>query len=336
MTFNENLDPDWTPAGGAFTVSGGRTGTGTAAISTTTATVVLDSAVSAGETVTVSYVKPASNPLRDAAGNEVASFSGQPVTNNTPGGGPPAASTTTASSALLRPPPHHSTTSTAAACKPSAHGDAVVRTLRGGAGRRGDADGLGLPDPDEDPLAYAWSASAGVIAEAADSPTARWTAPATAGRVAIRVEVSDGEGGTAAAEVSVDVLVVLPEQMSFDLPDRGAATSSTGGEAGSLRTGYGRIRPVEGMATASGIALFQFRDPEGVLITEAAVPAAAPRSPGTDLHRRSAARVTTAVAFANPDDRPAEISFYVTDTARGAGQAGGASRWRPSGTWRDC
>ena len=37
--------------------------------------------ISPGETVTVSYTKPATNPLKDAAGNEVASFTDQAVTN---------------------------------------------------------------------------------------------------------------------------------------------------------------------------------------------------------------------------------------------------------------
>ena len=169
-------------------------------------------------------------------------------------------------------------------------------------------------DPDEDPLTYAWSASTGVIAEADDPATARWTAPATVGRVTIRVEVSDGEGGTAAAEVSVDVLVVVPEQMSFDLPDQGTTTSTTGGEADSPRTGYGWIRSGEGMATPSGIALFQFRDPEGVLITETAVPAATPILQGR-IFAEVGNSVNTAVAFANPNGQPVDISFYLTDTA---------------------
>ena len=102
--------------------------------------------------------------------------------------------------------------------------------------------------------------------------------------------------------------------MSFDIPDRGMSTSSTGGEADSPRTGYGRIRPEGGMAVPSGIALFQFRDPEGVLITETSVPAAAPIRQGRIFAEVGGAVVTT-VAFANPNDRPSEVSFYVTDTA---------------------
>ena len=69
------------PPGSAFTVSATKdgsmrtiAGTGTVALSGATATVTLASAVAGGETVTVSYVKPDTNPLRDAAGNEAANF----------------------------------------------------------------------------------------------------------------------------------------------------------------------------------------------------------------------------------------------------------------------
>ena len=84
VTFDENLDTSSLPAGSAFTVSGGRTGTGTVSVSGAVASVTLDRAVTAGETVTVSYTTPTANPLQDAAGNDVADFSGKDVTNNTP------------------------------------------------------------------------------------------------------------------------------------------------------------------------------------------------------------------------------------------------------------
>ncbi|MYE13244.1 MAG: hypothetical protein F4X99_16650, partial [Gammaproteobacteria bacterium] len=84
VTFGEALDPASAPAGSAFEVTGGRTGTGTATLSEATATVELDAAVPAGETVTVSYTHPGTgnSPLRDGSGNEVATFSGGMVTNN--------------------------------------------------------------------------------------------------------------------------------------------------------------------------------------------------------------------------------------------------------------
>ena len=169
-------------------------------------------------------------------------------------------------------------------------------------------------DPDGDRLAYAWSASDGVIVIADDTAAVRWTAPDRIGTVTIRVQVYDGEGGSDAARVAIEVLVVLPERMSFDISDRGTATFTTGGQADSPRAGYGLIRADGGMATPSGIALFQFRDSEGVLITEASVPAAAPVRQGR-IFAEVGDSVNTAVAFVNPNRRPVDISFYLTDTA---------------------
>ena len=60
-------------------------------------------------------------------------------------------------------------------------------------------------DPDGDPLTYAWSAPRGGFDGATDAATARWTAPAQTGPVTIRVRVSDGRGGTASAEVAVEI-----------------------------------------------------------------------------------------------------------------------------------
>ena len=168
-------------------------------------------------------------------------------------------------------------------------------------------------DPDDDPLTYAWSASDGVLPDAAATATVQWTAPATIGAVTIRVEVSDGEGGTAEAEVTVDVLVAVPEQSSFDIPDRGAQSFSTTGEAETLRAGYGQIRAQGGSPTPSGIALFRFRDRQGALISEASVPAAEP-VPWGRIFAEVGGPVSTAVAFANPNSRPADIDYYVTDT----------------------
>ena len=91
VTFDEALDEDSAPAGSSFTVtatpSGGAartlTGTGTAGVSGATVTVTLDGTVSSGETLTVSYEAPDTNPLRNAAGHDVADFSGQPASYRT-------------------------------------------------------------------------------------------------------------------------------------------------------------------------------------------------------------------------------------------------------------
>ena len=169
-------------------------------------------------------------------------------------------------------------------------------------------------DPDSYPLAYAWSASDGVISVSGDTAAVRWTAPDRIGTVTIRVQVFDGEGGSDEAQVAIEVLVVLPERTPFDISDRGTATFTTGGQADSPRAGYGLIRADRGMATPSGIALFQFRDSEGVLITEASVPAAAPVRQGR-IFAEVGDSVNTAVAFVNPNRQPVDISFYLTDTA---------------------
>ncbi len=96
VTFNELLNWTVSPAGSAFTVSatpsGGSArsiaGTGTVALSGKTAAVTLASAVAAGETVTVAYTKPASGDVvEDPAGNDLATFSGESVTNNTAAAG---------------------------------------------------------------------------------------------------------------------------------------------------------------------------------------------------------------------------------------------------------
>ena len=95
VTFDEDLDSGSLPARSSFCVNAtppgdfarsfcGSSGSTTlAAGSSNLLEVVLSEAVLPGETVTVAYTKPASNPLQDAGSNEVASFSGKPVTNTT-------------------------------------------------------------------------------------------------------------------------------------------------------------------------------------------------------------------------------------------------------------
>ena len=77
-------------------------------------------------------------------------------------------------------------------------------------------------DPDGDPLTYAWSAPAGSFS-GANEAVARWTAPAEPGGVTIRVEVSDGRGGSASAAVTVDVFNSPPAfrqpTYGFELPE---------------------------------------------------------------------------------------------------------------------
>ena len=84
LTFFEALDGESTPAAGAFAVTVGASDTANTvtavAIDGAKVTLTLTTDVAASATnVKVDYTKPATNPLRDAAGNDAATFSGQAV-----------------------------------------------------------------------------------------------------------------------------------------------------------------------------------------------------------------------------------------------------------------
>ena len=85
LTFSEGLDGSSVPAPAAFDVSVDGTSGAPAAVGVSgrTVTLTLAEAVEPGAVVTVSYT-PGGNPLRDAAGNEVAAFSGRPVSHGAP------------------------------------------------------------------------------------------------------------------------------------------------------------------------------------------------------------------------------------------------------------
>ncbi len=90
ITFDEALDTSSVPAASAFTVKVDGTAEGTptnVSISGAVVTLTLATALDGGQSsVTVDYTNPgtANSPLKDAANNEVATFTGQSVTNNAP------------------------------------------------------------------------------------------------------------------------------------------------------------------------------------------------------------------------------------------------------------
>ena len=86
LTYDEALDPSSVPGGAALRVSlgGSLVSLRSVTIRGRTVTLTLSVAANHGETVTVSYVVPATNPIRDLAGNDAAAFTNQAVTNNTP------------------------------------------------------------------------------------------------------------------------------------------------------------------------------------------------------------------------------------------------------------
>ena len=83
LSWDRALDAASKPAAGDFTVTVADADRGVSRVAVKGPRVILTlaSAVSAGETVTVSY-RPGVNPIRDEAGSAAAELSGQPVTHN--------------------------------------------------------------------------------------------------------------------------------------------------------------------------------------------------------------------------------------------------------------
>ena len=71
-------------------------------------------------------------------------------------------------------------------------------------------------DPDGDRLTYKWSAPVGTFARPTDRQTP-WTAPMQEGPVVVTVQVDDGKGGTASANVTIQV--IRPEVKTFTFED---------------------------------------------------------------------------------------------------------------------
>ena len=93
LEFSNTLDETSRPARSAFTVkvrgaAVSLSSSNPVSISGSTVTLRLRSAVTAGDTVTVSYTAPGANPIQDAAALEAPSFTEEPVTNNTPNAAP--------------------------------------------------------------------------------------------------------------------------------------------------------------------------------------------------------------------------------------------------------
>ena len=91
LTYGEALDPNSRPAASDFTVSGGNSArtVSNVAVSGRAVALTLNPAVEHGEKgIAVSY-RPGTNSIQDAAGNDAAELSNEPVTNNTVGTPPP-------------------------------------------------------------------------------------------------------------------------------------------------------------------------------------------------------------------------------------------------------
>jgi len=89
MNFNAPMDGGSKPSTSVFTVKVGGSavslaGSNPVAISGSTVTLTLASAVASTDTVTVSYAKPTTKPLQNVICEDAPSFTDQAVTNSTP------------------------------------------------------------------------------------------------------------------------------------------------------------------------------------------------------------------------------------------------------------
>ena len=103
LTWDEALDTDSVPAADAFTVevNDAERTVSNVAIAGRAVTLTLAPAVAHGDTVTLDYAVPSSNPIQDEAGNDAPALNDQAVTNNTPDTTAPALSAATVNGATL-------------------------------------------------------------------------------------------------------------------------------------------------------------------------------------------------------------------------------------------
>ena len=106
--------------------------------------------------------------------------------------------------------------------------------------------------------------------------------------------------------------VVPSTTQSYSITNRGGTSFVTSGTAPSTTAGYAIVLPNSGTPTPSGIAIFGYR-PNGVLVTEAGVPATPVLRTGR-IYAEVAGAVNTGVAIANPNAQVANISYYFTDS----------------------
>jgi sugar lactone lactonase YvrE len=100
-------------------------------------------------------------------------------------------------------------------------------------------------------------------------------------------------------------------QITYSLADRGAISLRSSGQFSPTVAGYASIEPAAGTTPPAGLAIFGFRQ-NGVLVTEAAVPAA-PLIQSGRIYAEVNGPVNTGLAIANPNNQDAAISFFFTD-----------------------
>lgn len=133
IAYDETLDAASVPATSAFavTVAGSSRGVSSVNISGSSVSLILSSAVTPGQAVTVAYIVPGSNMIQDLAGNDAASYGAQAVTNNTAGDVTPPAVTARAIDGTTLTITYNETLDTASIPATSAFIPKVNGTARG-------------------------------------------------------------------------------------------------------------------------------------------------------------------------------------------------------------
>ena len=93
-------------------------------------------------------------------------------------------------------------------------------------------------------------------------------------------------------------------------PAGGETLTTTGGS--SIEVGSATVAVAAGQSDPSGVAIFGYR-PNGILVSEAGVPATAPALRGR-IYAAVDGAVNTGIALANPNNSQATVSFFFTDT----------------------
>src|SRR5262249_49085912 len=81
-----------------------------------------------------------------------------------------------------------------------------------------------------------------------------------------------------------------------------------------MSVGYAVIQPDSGYSALDGAAIFSYHSADGVVVSEASIPISPLRQSGR-FYVEVQGPTNTGVAFANPNDQDAVISFYFTDTS---------------------
>jgi len=151
-----------------------------------------------------------------------------------------------------------------------------------------------------------------------------WTAPSSASFGTVRFNLAGNAGNGDLTDLGdfiytrvdrVDPAAPAPpppdlSTRAFMIVNRGGVSVITDG-SGDQTVGYSRIQPDNGNTAPAGVAIFGFRQ-NNVLVTEAGVPAS-PLFTNARIYAEVSGPVNTGVAFANPTNQAAHISFHFTD-----------------------